>query len=70
MTYIPLKTIIEKAPFSNLTMDVIASDRSELQIQYKYGHIEEFIDLSVEEAIKLRKALDDFIGDGALANEA
>lgn len=70
MTYIPLKTVIEKSPFSKLKLDVVASDPSEIQIQFGYGWTEEFFDLSVEEATKLRDTLTEFIGDGGEANEA
>ena len=70
MTYIPLKTVIEKTPFTKLKLDVVASDPSELQIQFEYGWTEEFFDLSVQEATKLRNALTEFIGDGGEENEA
>jgi hypothetical protein len=70
MAYIPLKTVIEKSPFSKLKLDVVASDPSEIQIQFEYGWTDEFFDLSVEEATKLRDTLTEFIGDGGEANEA
>jgi hypothetical protein len=63
MSYIPLTKVVEKTPFNNLEVDIVASDNSELQIQVTKQPFDEdyFFDLSVEEVVKLRDGIDKFI---------
>ena len=60
--YIPIKTVIEPSIHSNLKVDMLASDERELQIQVEKGEFDDFFfDLNIDEAIKLRAGLDEFI---------
>ena len=64
--YIAKKRIIDyESTLSSLNVDILAVDHTEIQIQVEKSHWEDFFfDLSIEEAIKLRDGLNEFIYGG------
>ena len=62
--YIKLKTIIEPTIHSSIKVDILASDKTELQIQVEKSEWGDFFfDLTLSDAIKLREGLNEFIAE-------
>jgi hypothetical protein len=60
--YIKRKNIIDKTIHSPLIVDMVAIDNTELQLQIEKNDFDDFFfDLDVNQAIKLRNGLNEFI---------
>ena len=60
--YIPFKKVIKPTIHSNMKINMVAENESELQIQIEKSEWDDlFFDLNIEDAVKLQKGLDEFI---------
>ena len=65
--FIKKKRVVKESIFCKLKIDILASDKTELQIQVEKSEYDDFFfDLSVEQAVALRDGLNQFI-DGRLS---
>ena len=60
--FIKKKQIVNEGPFTKLKIEVLASDKTECQIQVETKYDDFFFDLSVEAALSLRDFLTEFTG--------
>lgn len=58
--FIKKKQIVNEGPFTKLKIEVLASDKTECQIQVETKYDDFFFDLSVEAALSLRDFLTEF----------
>lgn len=66
--FIKLTKLVSGSIFDTLEIDIIASDKNELQIQVAKSEWDDFFfDLSVEQSIALRDGLNKFIDGRDLA---
>jgi hypothetical protein len=61
--YIPLTKVIKKSRNNRLEVSIVAVDNTEIQIQIDKGWDDIFIDLSQEDATKLRDSLNLFLNE-------